>query len=185
MCGRIGFDIRPAQLAERFPGIRIPEDLPPRHNVAPTHQLLTIGEQAQTAEMRRWSIDGGSSTGHFNLRQETIAQRPAYQRLPRVLVPVSHFYEWSGSQPMLVRRKDGRPLLLEGLAGNWQGVPAVTLLTAPAAGPIAALHHRMPVMLDWPAVLEIRPVSRLVNNVRNDGPELLLPPAEFQLSLLD
>ena len=33
-------------------------------------------------------------------------------------------------------------------------------------------------------VLVAVPVSRLVNDVRNDGPELLLPPSEYQLELL-
>jgi putative SOS response-associated peptidase YedK len=76
------------------------------------------------------------------------------------------------------------------------------VLTTDAVGPLTAIHHRMPLLLaerDWArwldpdvgaddagvaallappsaelvAGLELRPVSRLVNNVRNDGPALL------------
>jgi putative SOS response-associated peptidase YedK len=41
----------------------------------------------------------------------------------------------------------------------------------------------MPVLLEEGELIAT-PVSRLVNDVRNDGPELLLPPSEYQLELL-
>jgi putative SOS response-associated peptidase YedK len=75
-----------------------------------------------------------------------------------------------------------------------------TIVTSPANEIVAELHDRMPVILepkDWAtwlepgpadtgellgmlvpnesAALEVYPVSRLVNDVRNDGPELILP----------
>jgi putative SOS response-associated peptidase YedK len=73
------------------------------------------------------------------------------------------------------------------------------VLTTDAVGPLTEVHHRMPLLLpperwnewldpdaaaaatllappsaDLVAGLELRPVSSLVNNVRNQGPELLL-----------
>jgi len=80
------------------------------------------------------------------------------------------------------------------------GEPLVTaaVLTTDAVGPLADIHPRMPLLLaaeDWAAWLdpdgeapasllrapsdavvaglELRPVSAMVNNVRNEGPELL------------
>ena len=100
-----------------------------------------------------------------------------------VIIPVSHFYEWSGRQPMLIGRTDGEPLLIAGLGGEWEGQPAVTMITTHASGVIVPLHSRMPLLLE-PAELIARPVSRLVNDVRNDGPELLDEPKELQLRLL-
>jgi putative SOS response-associated peptidase YedK len=183
MCGRIGFDIRPGQLAERFPWLRIPEDLPPRYNIAPTQALLVIDEHRQEASLLRWGLDGHTRTGHFNLREETVSESPRYRSLAQVIIPVSHFYEWSGRQPMKIARADGRPLLIAGLRGSWEDQPAVTVITTSAKGVIVPLHHRMPVLLE-DGELTATPVSRLVNDVRNDGPELLLPPSEYQLELL-
>ena len=183
MCGRIGFDIRPGQLAERFPWLRIPEDLPPRYNVAPTQPLLAIDEATREASFYRWGIDGHSRTGHFNLRQETVADNPRYRNLPPVIIPVSHFYEWSGRQPMKIARADGRPLLIAGLRGSWENEPAVTMITTAATGVIVPFHSRMPVLLEEGELTAV-PVSLLVNDVRNDGPQLLEAPSEYQLELL-
>jgi putative SOS response-associated peptidase YedK len=183
MCGRIGFDIRPGQLAERFPWLKIPEDLPPRYNVAPTQPLFVIDEARKIASHMRWGIDGHSRTGHFNLRADTVAASPRYRNLAPVVIPVSHFYEWSGRQPMSIARVDGRPLLIAGLRGVWEGEPAVTIITTHATGVIVPFHHRMPVLVE-PGELFALPASRKVNDVRNDGPELLLPTEEYQLELL-
>jgi putative SOS response-associated peptidase YedK len=87
--------------------------------------------------------------------------------------------------------------------GLW--VPSAAVVTTQANRKISAIHDRMPVLLpreawdDWldtevddadylqsllePApddVLEMRPISTRVNNVRNEGPELLEPVEEQQ-----
>jgi putative SOS response-associated peptidase YedK len=106
--------------------------------------------------------------------------------------------------PFFFYRPDGRPLLVAGLWSVWradQGVDPMltcTVITTDAAGEFARVHDRMPLILgeaDWgrwlnpdapaPADLlaarpDIRPmamreVSTLVNNVANNGPELLEP----------
>jgi len=84
-----------------------------------------------------------------------------------------------------------------------------TIITTDAAGPLAEIHDRMPLTIsqrDWDRWLDpdapidegllrghgdldrikIREVSRLVNNVRNNGPELIEPvePQERQATLL-
>lgn len=82
--------------------------------------------------------------------------------------------------------KDAKPLL------------SCTIITTDAAGPLAEIHDRMPLTIserDWDRWLdpdapidegllrghgdldriEIREVSRLVNSVRNNGPELIEP----------
>ena len=108
-------------------------------------------------------------------------------------------------QPFLIGRADGLPLTLAGLWSGWRDpatervVRTFTIITSGPNDQMADLHNRMPVVVPeelWPmwldpmadrselrALLEpnddtallIRPVSRLVNDVRNDGPALIEP----------
>lgn len=103
---------------------------------------------------------------------------------------------WSTWRPREAS-KDSAPLL------------SCTIITADAAGPLAEIHDRMPLTIserDWDRWLdpdapidegllrghgdldriEIREVSRLVNSIRNNGPELIEPaePEPEQATLL-
>lgn len=108
-------------------------------------------------------------------------------------------------QPYRIVHPDGAPLVLAGLwAGRRDPEGAIertfTIVTTRASARIAELHDRMPVILPagaWETWLEERlsdpaelhgllvpaeneplaiyPVVRLVNNVRNDGQELIAP----------
>lgn len=112
-------------------------------------------------------------------------------------------------QPYLIRARSGDPLGLAGLWDVWHGpngelIESCTILTMRAAPELRELHDRMPVIVprermpewldrrnedvrtlapffvdDEARGLEVSPVSRLVNNVRNDGPELLEPAELF------
>ena len=121
-------------------------------------------------------------------------------------------------QPYLAFPPGGGLFVMAGLWDSWrdgdQVVPSLTIVTTAANGTMAPLHDRMPAILPpeawarWldpelkdPAelaallvpsaddVLALRPVSTLVNSVRNKGPEVLDPPddpvgsAEVQGSL--
>jgi putative SOS response-associated peptidase YedK len=113
--------------------------------------------------------------------------------------------------PVAISRGDGKVLNLAGLLGSWEGQLAATILTTAPNGDIVPLHNRMPVVLNdddaatWvledlsleqiaeflkpcpEGWLRLAPASLLVNDVRNQGPELLDPqalPPQFQLELL-
>ena len=106
--------------------------------------------------------------------------------------------------PFYMRRRDGSPILVAGLWSVWRPDEAsapiltCTIVTTDAVGGLAGIHNRMPLMLDehdwdrWlnpdePApedmlaaqadisAIEVREISRLVNRVANNGPELLEP----------
>jgi putative SOS response-associated peptidase YedK len=115
-------------------------------------------------------------------------------------------------QPLWIHPRAGGLILFAGLYESWypeRNQPEVTftIVTCAANAVIARIHDRMPVVLDeraaedWmnprerdvaslkrlpvpapPDLLAMRPASPLANSVKNDGPELLLAPADlFQL----
>jgi putative SOS response-associated peptidase YedK len=106
--------------------------------------------------------------------------------------------------PFYMFRRDASPLLVAGLWSSWRPDETVaeiltaTIVTTDAVDELSEIHNRMPLMLDeqdwdrWlnpdePAPadlltappdisgLGVREVSRLVNRVANNGPELLEP----------
>ncbi|HXX40248.1 MAG TPA: SOS response-associated peptidase [bacterium] len=127
----------------------------------------------------------------------------------RCLVPAGMFYEWQRipgqrrKQPYAIGRTDGRPMALAGLWEAWRApdesreVRTFTIVTTAANEDVAALHHRMPVIVeeaDWSAwlgegpgairdllrpspngTLRSWPVSPRVNSPVNNGPELVEP----------
>jgi putative SOS response-associated peptidase YedK len=108
-------------------------------------------------------------------------------------------------QPFAIARVNDQLTVLAGLWELWQApggetIRSCTVITCPANDLIAPLHDRMPVVLaeeDWPAWLgeapttnaalkallkpfpsdrmKLWPISKKVNNWRNDGPDLIDP----------
>jgi putative SOS response-associated peptidase YedK len=102
---------------------------------------------------------------------------------------------------------DGSALAFAGLWSAWgpESVLTCSVLTTAAAGGLARVHDRMPLILPrerWSgwlagggdpvellrpmteselAAIEVRPVGPAVGNVRNNGPQLLDPPAAATL----
>jgi len=113
--------------------------------------------------------------------------------------------EGKAKQPWLIRLKDGSPMVFAGLWETWKSVEgevveSCTILTTASIRLVAPLHDRMPVVLSvdeyrtwldrtttdptglkklfqpYPAdLMEMWPVSPMVNSVKNDGPELVVP----------
>lgn len=117
--------------------------------------------------------------------------------------------------PYYVHRADGKMLFAAGLWSVWtpthtaNPLLSCTIITTDAVGELGAIHDRMPLIVaegDWdrwldpdapadldllatpPSIhgIEMRPVSTLVNSIRNNGPELLAPaePQPEQATLL-
>jgi putative SOS response-associated peptidase YedK len=142
-----------------------------------------------------WGIHGGL----INIRAETAERKFSAAFVHRrVVVPADGFYEWSGKQPLWFRPREGGIFVFAGLAQTLpDGRNAFAIMTMAATGEIARVHDRMPVILPRDAVqawlrdsclspmpasnLVSREVSLLVNNVRNDSPDLLSPPDQLAL----
>lgn len=105
-------------------------------------------------------------------------------------------------QPFAIARRDGQEMLVAGIWDGWRApdgsiLRTFAVITTDANETLLPIHHRMPVIIDpkdveiWlgddtesaaelmkPApndVLRAWPVSRAVNDVRRDDPELLEP----------
>jgi putative SOS response-associated peptidase YedK len=193
-------------------------DYRPRFNIAPTDQHFIItseferrkAQRARWGLVNRWARDNSRASQCINAKAETLEKRPSFSEAfqqRRCIVPADGFYEWSGAkgkrQPLWIHPRAGGLLLLAGLYECWYPEKdrtelTFTIVTCAASATIAAIHDRMPVVLDeraaedWmdprerdplslkrllvPAphdLLAMRPASPLVNSVKNEGPALL------------
>jgi putative SOS response-associated peptidase YedK len=217
MCGRFASVLPPELIARLF---RTRGELPntaASWNVAPTQRAMVVRRHPTDGERRLDALSWGL-VPHFtrdlkaarrpiNARSETAASSGMFRGAlasRRCLVPADAFYEWlplpDGKQPFAIARQDGEVLAFAGLWESWRDpageiLRSFAILTTAANAEMAALHDRMPVVLepaDWPAwlgesesdppglcrpapdgTLRLWPVSRRVNNVRNNGADLL------------
>ncbi len=203
MCGRVIRTSPVEILRQMFDLVSVPEDLRDRYNLAPKQPIPVI-RRPHRIELLRWGLDmPDARMAGINARVESLS-RPLYReklRHTRCLVVVDGFYEWksiAGKKfPYLISREDRAPMVFAGIYDSTDGC---AILTAPSQGVVAALHDRMPVVLQadafaaWidPAVNDVSPilaratadglvcypVSRDVNDVRNDKATLIDPVPE-------
>jgi putative SOS response-associated peptidase YedK len=225
MCGRYTLAAAdPSQLRARYP-IGEQLEVRRRYNVAPGDDVLAVvrrRDRASEGALLRWGLvpfwardPGEVGAKTINARAETVAERPAYRDAfarRRCLILADGFYEWSAGTPHWITREDGAPFAFAGLWATWrpredeevEPLRSCAIVTTAAAGPVRALHDRMPVILAagdearWldPATppgelhallgqagprLATRPVSRAVNDARHDAPDCLDPPEQAAL----
>jgi putative SOS response-associated peptidase YedK len=223
MCGRFDQHTLPYRYAGYLDAMaRVAgEDAPPRYNVAPqTRAWVARATRDGGRELTPllwglvsyWDQDPAKAVKPINARSESATTRPMFRKLMaihRCVVPVDGFYEWrrtpGGKLPYYIRRADGAPMLLAGLWDRWKrgdtpGIESFTILTTPANAALAALHDRMPAIVEaadlglWldrgeqdptraqallaPCPMErlaAYPVSRRVNAAANEGEDLIAP----------
>ena len=213
MCGRFAF-YSPSEAAAALFGVDTSMAVEPHYNIAPTQDIATIrtAESGRELVMLRWGLlpfwakDPSIGNRLINARAETVAEKPSFRaayRHRRCLVLADGFYEWkleSGVKtPYFISLADGAPFAFAGLWENWQdkhsgeSIQSTALITTAANEFMAAVHHRMPVILqpdtadrwlggdnalldevtsDAPALQAWR-VDRRVNNARNDDAGLI------------
>jgi putative SOS response-associated peptidase YedK len=226
VCGRFSLYESTSRLAERFSVDEVTtEDLPARWNVAPTQPVLAVASSKDGSTRRlgtlRWGLvpwwakDPSIGSRFINARSETLLTSRAFRsavETRRCLIPANGFYEWQKledlggrkrSQPFYLHAADESPLALAGLWEIWRdaeghALRTCTIITTKPNSTVAAVHDRMPVILDrqfWDRWLYPEPltgeeleamtlpapegelildrVATLVNNVKNEGPELI------------
>ena len=136
---------------------------PPRYNVAPGQQILTLGPEG-LMPMRWGMIPVGRVNARgrpvmeviVNARSETVFDKSAYVGVRRAVVPVNGWYEWTGA----VRRKaawrirpmDGGLIGFAAITDTWMapgGKPLhqVAMVTCAPSADVSGVHDRMGVIL--------------------------------------
>jgi putative SOS response-associated peptidase YedK len=217
MCGRMVQALTPEMVSDVLQIRENNVNLEANYNLAPKQKagVVRLNPKSRARafnELQWWLVPASESPDHkfatFNARSEDLANkkmfRNAWAARRRCLVPINAYYEWQtkpdGKQPYAIGRKDGQ---LMTLAGLWEGkrlengdvLRTFTILTTAAQGEMAALHNRIPVMIEqehwagWLGETEIDPnsllhppnnnllvtwpVSSAVGNVRHNDPTLL------------
>jgi putative SOS response-associated peptidase YedK len=185
----------------------------PRYNIAPSdlHWIVEAGTDRRVLLPANW---GYLASGRplINVRGEQVGSgrgfRDAFQAR-RCLVVTDGFYEWDRDKsPYWFHRAAGGLVLLAGLyqaptsgAAGGPPRPRFTILTTRPNRAVAAVHDRMPVVIEPAAIdqwltadpaqaatllrpapddaLEARHVSRRVGSVKNDDPACLAPADEL------
>jgi putative SOS response-associated peptidase YedK len=221
MCGRFTLTVDPADLQEAFRDYTFPSKFAPRFNIAPTQPVLGIpNDGLNKADFFTWGLipswSKEASIGYrlINARGETLGEKPSFRgvyKYKRCLILADGFYEWKsqpGSKtkvPQFIHLKTGKPFAFAGLWDEWRSpdgseIRSCTIVTTAPNTLMAAIHDRMPVILDpadyaewidkavrepesinhlikaFPAeLMQAYPISTLVNSPANDRPELILP----------
>jgi putative SOS response-associated peptidase YedK len=215
----------PPETLRRFFGYLEEPSFPPRYNIAPTQPVPIIrrerdknGAPVRHFVLMRWGFipafvkDPRTFALIINARSETAPEKPSFRaalRRRRCLFIADAFYEWRmGAKPrraFMARRRDRAPFAMAGLWECWSSpdgseIDTACILTTLANGTLAAVHERMPVILDradhdlWldcddvdvkhaarllrPAPdggLELVEIGDAVNRVANDGPFVQAP----------
>lgn len=220
MCGRFAF-YSPTEATAALFGFRSTAAFDARYNIAPTQDIATGRQDAdgeREVALLRWGLvpfwakDPTIGNRMINARAETVAEKPSFRAAyakRRCLVFADGFYEWrteaSGKTPYFISMASGEPFAFAGLWESWKDretgelLQTSTIITKAANEFLAAIHHRMPVVLD-PAAAErwlsgddtiitdatangllfrAWPVSRRVNSAANQGADLIEPAGDI------
>jgi putative SOS response-associated peptidase YedK len=224
MCARFTLRKPPWPLIRALGSRSGERPLPSRYNIAPTQPVLAVLNDAErsVAEVR-WGLvppnapyPGAVKLSTFNARIETIATAPTYRaafRAHRCAIVADGFFEWrkdadGGKTPLWIHRADDAPFAFAAVWETWHAgrddaLLSASIVTQPANAFMAAIHARMPAVLDveraraWLAPGErdaaelfdlldatpatgwsAQPVSPRVGNVRFDDAALIAPVAD-------
>ena len=146
MCGRFTLHSRDRILLRGFSPSELPFE--PRYNIAPSQEILAIGDFGKGLEARMltwglipsWSSDG---KGFINARAETLEERPSFSesfQWRRCLIPADGFYEWKRTgkekRPYYIQASHYAPLMFAGIWDTWRSrgevVTSCAVITTPA-----------------------------------------------------
>lgn len=168
MCGRFALATPPEALRQLV-DFTNRMNFPARYNIAPTQPVSIIrAEPEQKMALVAWGlvapwlkpeqVQDKSARPQINARAETITEKPSFKnafRRRRCLIPADAIYEWDRKigQPYRIHRVDETPFFMAGLWEIWSGadgseIESCAIITTAANDELAAVHHRMPALID-------------------------------------
>jgi putative SOS response-associated peptidase YedK len=168
MCGRFTLTVDPGQLQNAFPWASIPDEFPPRFNIAPTQPVAVIANDGQNRMdfylwglIPSWAKDPDIGNRLINARAETLAEKPAFRsafKRRRCLILADGFYEWKQHAdkkikiPMYIQLADKKPFAFAGLWEIWNTsdgseIRSCTIITTRPNRLMEEIHNRMPAIL--------------------------------------
>jgi putative SOS response-associated peptidase YedK len=222
MCGRYARKSAQELLAEWFEMDLEQMRWAPTWNAAPQSFQPVVRLHPETGQREAsplrwglvpsWAKDARIGLNTINARAEEAAAKPAFRtslKKRRCLIPADAYYEWQQTgpktkQPYAIALTSGEPIAFAGLWESWceaggHALESFTILTTSANERLAAIHDRMPVIIErnqfsrWleadekagPPLDLLRPcaaesihawpVSGRVGNIRNNDAALLDP----------
>lgn len=207
MCGRFAITSPPEAVRGYF-GYKDQPNFPAREAIRPTEPVPVVrlinGERR--FQLMRWGFIPGFVKDErdfpllFNARAETLFEKASFRnaiRRRRCLFLADSFTEWQKldekgrrKRAFTIRRPMGGLMAFAGVWECWQSpngseIDTAAIITTSANATLAAIHERMPVILDprdfgaWLAPeTGIPEVTRLLAPLADDGLELV--PSEAQ-----
>ena len=193
--------------------LQLSPDYQPDYNIPPGQKILCVVRLEDGSNkavslhwglIPSWSKDRKISSHLINARAETLTEKPSFRNAyqhRRCLIPATGFFEWlateTGKHPYHIHQPENALFAFAGLWEHWEyqqeTVYSCTIITTAANDKIAAIHNRMPViinpeqyscwldrkntaaeMADFLAIdayrsMQITPISKRVNNpLHND-----------------
>ena len=168
MPGRLTLTTDAASLRVAFPWLKVPEELRPRYNIAPTQPIaVVLNDGRNKIDFLNWGLIPSFSNKVkmtsflLNARSEGLQRKPAFRspfKRKRCLVLADGYYEWvkiprkKEKIPYWVHMKSGKPFAFAGLWDSWQAldgseVTTCCFITCEPNELVAQIHHRMGVIL--------------------------------------
>jgi putative SOS response-associated peptidase YedK len=185
------------ELHDRMPVILAENDWP--KSTAPMLVGIRSVNGERIPKMMKWGLiphwakDDKLQYSTFNARAEEFTTKPAFRdawkRGQRCLVVTDGFYEWKKldakaklKQPHAIAMADDAQMVMAGLWAKWKSptsgeeVLSCTILTCWLGEEPANEQDLLALLRPCrDEALKIWPVDKMVGNVRNNGPQLILP----------
>ncbi len=172
MCRRFVLDAKPNAVAKAFDA-SLEEPFAIDHIFRPGDMVPTLVHSRKTnvRELRTarfglipsFALDPSVGVKLYNCRSETVDLKPSFKAsfdARRCIIPATSFYEWHlhNKEPYAVTPSKVDIFAFAGIWDRWRNestgevVVSCSILTTDAAGALAEVHQRMPVVLDGDAI---------------------------------